>query len=66
MQQWLADNLGNIIISLVLLAVVVGIIIKLIKDKKNGKSSCGCNCSHCAMSGSCHYKAGKNGSTKAN
>ena len=56
MQQWLADNLGNIIISLVLLAVVVGIIIKLIKDKKNGKSSCGCNCGNCAMSGSCHAK----------
>jgi hypothetical protein len=26
----------------------------LIKDKKAGKSSCGCNCSHCAMAGKCH------------
>ena len=27
--------------------------IKLIKDKKKGRSSCGCNCGSCPMSGSC-------------
>ena len=59
MVQWLADNSGNIIISLVLIAVVAGIIAKLIKDKRQGKSSCGCNCGHCAMAGTCHYKAVK-------
>ncbi len=57
MVQWLADNLGNLIISLVLIAVVAGIIVTMIRDKRQGKSSCGCNCSHCAMSGTCHYKA---------
>jgi len=66
MVQWLADNLGNLIISLVLIAIVAGIIRGIIKDKRQGKSSCGCNCGHCAMAGTCHYKAGKNGSTKAN
>lgn len=66
MVQWLTDNLGNILISLLLAAVVILAVHKIIKDKRQGKSSCGCNCSHCAMSGVCHYKAGKNGSTKAN
>lgn len=66
MVQWLTDNLGNILISLLLAAVVILAVHKIIKDKRQGKSSCGCNCSHCAMSGACHYKAGKNGSTKAN
>ena len=31
-----------------------------IKDKKAGKSSCGCNCANCAMAGKCHSQ------TKAN
>lgn len=56
MVQWLTDNLGNILISLLLAAVVILAVHKIIKDKRQGKSSCGCNCSHCAMSGACHYK----------
>ncbi len=54
MLQGLADNAGTIIVCLVLAGVVTGIIIRLRKDKKQGKSSCGCNCGCCPMSGSCH------------
>ena len=56
MLAWLSANIGTILIVLVLLAVVVGIIIKLRKDKKKGVSSCGGNCAHCAMGGACHQK----------
>ena len=56
MLAWITENIGTILISAVLLLVVVLIIRKLVKDKKIGKSSCGCNCAHCAMSGSCHQK----------
>lgn len=56
MLAWITENIGTILISAVLLLVVVLIIRKLVKDKKKGKSSCGCNCTHCAMSGSCHQK----------
>lgn len=56
MLAWITENIGTILISAVLLLVVVLIIQKLVKDKKKGKSSCGCNCAHCAMSGSCHQK----------
>lgn len=54
MFTWITENIGTILISAVLLLIVVLIIVKLVKDKKKGKSSCGCNCAHCAMSGSCH------------
>ena len=50
------ENIGTIQNSAGLLLIVVLIIVKLVKDKKKGKSSCGCNCAHCAMSGSCHQK----------
>ena len=56
MFTWLSANLANILIVLVLAAIVTGVIIKLCRDKKKGKSSCGCNCAHCAMHGACHQK----------
>ncbi len=48
--------MATVIISLILLAIVAGIITKMVKDKKAGKSSCGCGCSNCPMSGECHKK----------
>ena len=54
MIAWILQNLATIIISLVLAAIVALIIVFLVKNKKKGKSSCGCNCAHCAMAGSCH------------
>ena len=54
MLNWIANNIATILISLGLLIIVFAIIVKLVKDKKKGKSSCGCNCAHCAMAGSCH------------
>ena len=54
MLQWIGANLGTILVCLVLLAIVTFIIVHLVRQKKQGKSSCGCNCAHCAMHGSCH------------
>ena len=54
MLNWITDNLSTIIVSLVLILIVAASIRKLVRDKKKGKSSCGCNCAHCAMAGSCH------------
>lgn len=53
MSNWLIDNLGTIVVTLLLIAIVVAIINKLIQDKRKGISSCGHNCGSCAMSGSC-------------
>lgn len=54
MLSWLIDNIGTILISLVLIAAVTGVLLFLRKNKRKGKSPCGCNCGHCPMSGSCH------------
>lgn len=50
-------NIGTIII-LAVVAFIVGLIVRsMIKNKKAGRSSCGCGCSTCAMNGQCHSKA---------
>ena len=56
MGAWLANNLGTILVVLVLAATVFAIVRSLIRNKKKGKSSCGCNCAHCAMAGTCCQK----------
>ncbi len=47
--DWLAENWGTIVVSLVLIAMVVALVRVLIKDRK--KPGCGGNCASC---GSCH------------
>ncbi len=54
MLQWIMENIGTIVITLVLLGIVAAIVVSLVKDKRRGKSSCGGNCGHCPMGGSCH------------
>ena len=57
MFQGIVDNAGTIIVCLVLAGTVTGIILRLRRNKKQGKSSCGCNCGCCPMSGSCHKES---------
>ena len=57
MFQWIGDNAGTIIVSAVLIALVAGIVIRMRKDKKQGKSSCGCNGGSCPMAGARHKEA---------
>ncbi len=56
MLSWLTANIGTVLITVMLIAIVVVIVVKLRKDKKKGVSSCGGNCAHCAMNGSCGNK----------
>ena len=57
MLQWISANIGTILISLVLLAVVALIIRSMVHDKKQGKSSGGGNCAGWAACGACHNKS---------
>lgn len=52
--MWLYDNLATIVVGLIVLGVVILVARKLIKDKRQGKSSCGGGCAGCAMNGQCH------------
>ena len=54
MLSFFADNLWTIIICAALLAIFAAVIVSLVKKKKQGKSSCGCGCANCPMSGACH------------
>ena len=42
--------------TLIELLVVIAIIRSMVRDKQQGKSSCGANCAHCAMGGTCHNR----------
>ena len=55
-----ASKLATVIVGFVLLLIVTSIPFHLVRAKKQGKSSCGCDCggcTGCAMAGSCHPKA---------
>lgn len=54
MLTWISENMATIIICAVLLLIVAAILAGLIRDKKKGRSSCGCGCANCPMNGSCH------------
>ena len=51
-----SENIGSIAILLAL-ALIIGLVaFKVIRDKKRGKSSCGCGCGSCPMKDKCHPK----------
>lgn len=57
MFQWIADNIWALFAILVLAGIIAAAVYTVVRDKRKGKSSCGCNCAHCAMAGSCHNAA---------
>ncbi|MBQ5761623.1 MAG: FeoB-associated Cys-rich membrane protein [Clostridia bacterium] len=56
MLKWIENNIASIIVLLVVAAVISLIVVKIISDKRRGKSSCSCGCGGCALKDSCHAK----------
>lgn len=56
MLAWITENIGTILLCLALILLVCAIVWKLVRDRKKGKTACGCGCQNCAMSGECHKK----------
>lgn len=54
MLEWISQNLATIIIAVIIVAIIVCIIIKMRRDKKSGRTSCGCGCDNCPSSSICH------------
>lgn len=50
-------HLPTFLICAALVAVVALIIVRLVRNKKRGRTSCGCGCANCPMSASCHRPA---------
>ena len=56
MLTWLCENAATLVIGGLLLAAVAAIVVKIVRDRKKGKSTCGCGCSSCPMGGACQSK----------
>lgn len=56
MGTWILENIATLMIGGLLIAAVAAIIIHMVRNRKKGKNSCGCGCSNCPMSDSCHPK----------
>ena len=58
MFDWIAANAGTLLVSAVLLALVILAVLKMVRDRKQGKNTCsmGMGCGGCPMSGTCHKK----------
>ena len=54
MLEWLAYSWPTILVCLALGGIVSAITISMVRSRKKGKISCGCDCGHCALHGSCH------------
>lgn len=54
MPEFLAENAGTIIVFLMVVACITAIILKMVRDKKKGKTSCGSSCGCCPNSALCH------------
>lgn len=56
MLSWLSANVGNIVIIAALVTIVTLIIVSMVRGKRQGKSSCGGDCSAChgGCGGHCH------------
>ncbi len=48
--------MGTALVLGVLVVIVALIIAKMVRDNKNGKTSCGCGCSGCPSEKICHKK----------
>jgi len=54
MGAWFAENLGTILVTLALAAVVAAIVLGMRKEKKRGRSPCCGDCSGCSGCAACH------------
>ena len=68
MLEYIASNIGTILITAGLIVIVALIIRSIVRDKKAGISSCGAKCGGCgacAMAGKCHGSSCSGGGSGA-
>ncbi len=56
MIPFLSENWGTILVLAIVLATVAMVARRMYKDKKAGRSGCGCGCSGCPSKGTCRLK----------
>ena len=60
MFEWIKNNLGSLLLLLVLIVCVSFLIAYFIKQKKQGKSSCSCGCKNCMLNSCCNKEKNDN------
>jgi len=58
MLAWLSANGINLILIALLVLLVAWLVRGMIRDKRAGKSSCGCDCASCGVCSGCAACAG--------
>ncbi|MGI5971395.1 MAG: FeoB-associated Cys-rich membrane protein [Oscillospiraceae bacterium] len=53
MLSFIFENLASVIAGTAVFAIVAAVVIKMIRDRKTQKNSCGCGCSGCPGAGKC-------------
>lgn len=53
MIKFFAENVGTIIVCIILAAMVALAVWIIITNKRKGKSTCGCNCENCPYKKGC-------------
>lgn len=53
MLSFINENLATIIVGAVVAAIFAAVVIKLVRDRKLKKNSCGCGCSGCPSAKNC-------------
>lgn len=56
MLNFLSANFSTIIVGIVVFSVIGLVVVKLVRDKINHKSNCGCGCANCPSASACHHK----------
>ena len=66
MLAWLSENWANIVV-IAGLALLTGLIVfRMIRNKKAGKRSCGCDCAACGVCPKCCANGAQHSGTKKN
>lgn len=47
MAEFIQQYAGSVAVGAVVIIIVAAIVVKMVKDKRSGKSSCGGDCSQC-------------------
>ena len=66
MPAWISANLGTIAVALALSLAVLAAVRSMLRDRKNGTSSCGGSCAHCAGCAACRSAAQGGSHPRAN
>lgn len=53
MLNWLSANWTSLLVGGAVAATVAAVVVKMIRDKRNNKNTCGCSCSGCPGANCC-------------